>query len=65
MRATFSRMKPVESNLVTQPRGDYTGLIDVLCVECGWEQAKHPLDVKSAFLLHDCRIVTESVSTSD
>ena len=65
MRPTFSRMKPVEENMVIQPRGDYTGMVDVLCVECSWEATKHPLDVEFAFANHPCRLVSDSVSTSD
>jgi hypothetical protein len=65
MRPAFTRMKPIYANGVFDRRNDYTGLIDVLCVECGWEAVKHPLDVDTAFLQHPCRLVTESVSTAD
>lgn len=64
MLATFSRMKPVEENMVIQTNSfaDH----QLLCVECGWEgSCVSLLSAWAVFRLHPCRLVTESVSTSD
>lgn len=66
MRPTFVRMNPKVENMVKQTRTDYSGLIDILCVECGWEGSCHPGDNEVLhFLGHKCRLTSQSESTSD
>lgn len=64
MLSTFSRMKPVEENMVIQTNSfaDH----QLLCVECGWEGSCVSLRAAwETFKVHACRLITESVSASD
>ena len=67
MRTVMSRLPTKIENQVSQVRNDYTGMIELLCAECGWEGVCHPIDnVNNAFFLaHACRIVIDSVSRGD
>lgn len=64
MRATFSRMQPDVKNMVVQTNRPTDH--QLLCAECGWEGSVVNLEAaESAFKVHPCRLVSESVSTSD
>jgi hypothetical protein len=68
MRSMFTRMNPKAENMVTEPglpvRGNSTTAI--LCVECTWEGTAVTPDAPWViFMGHQCRLITESVSTSD
>lgn len=64
MQATFSRMRPNLDNMVVQTNTPTDH--QLLCVECGWEgSVVRRVAAEPVFKLHPCRLVTESVSTSD
>lgn len=66
MQPSFTRMKPDADNLVAQVNG-VTKQVEMLCVECGWEGVTTEKDESPwvKFFAHPCRLVTQSVSTSD